>query len=703
MTHAFASYSIQFKWDGTNWTEEWSNVKQIEINHGRSGGIMSKPAVSTCEIVVANDDKRFSPAYTSSPLYGDLLPGKEIRVRAIVGRYANFAGSSYLQLGTDHTDFKLETHVSFGALVYRTSATAGQRIMAKADPGGNTCYQLKIDGSAGITAEVEVDGVVQSAADATATSTSTWYLAIATYDGETLTLYTKEMPDGDLTTNATTCQGDITDSTEKITLAADSAGGNKLTGRLAYAFVRSDWLSVREVKRMVNRGLAYHAVTSNLTGWWTFKDSDATDSSDNSHTLTATGSMTYPALTDLYDVNLFRGRVKELRMEWADRQAHIACESEEGAFQRFESAIALVTDTTGGLVDDALDDYSWSAANRIVQPGLLEVTVGGWAQQGGLDTCHKLAEAEHGLFFFDQAGWPVFQNRDYRRQFRSAQSQVTFDENTLVADAEYVLNDSDIYNDVRINFYPRRVEATAVLWESGFVPFYMANTEEQTWAVYFSSGGEWVEAVNALTPVANTDYTANAESGGGGADKTADLTVAWEAWAKGGWVTLTAGANLYVTKMQVRADPYDVWGKQMDRELDTTSIAAYGLRVFLLDNDFIQSLERNTEYEFPYALMLLERFKDPVAAVAPVIIEANRSAVQLRAGLLMGLSDRITITHTLTGLSAAEFFVEQVKHSIATGGAQPYHRVELDVDLWHAYGYWRIGTSEFDGETVVAY
>lgn len=689
-----ASYSVQVKWDGSTWTEEWSRVKSLTINRGRDGGMLSTPQAGKLDLLVKNADKRFSPAYSSSPIYANLLPGKEARVRAIVGRSVSLDGTAYLQMGTDVADFKITTHLSFGCAFKRSGTNANQRLIAK---GG--AFELRVDGTSGVVAELEIGGVTQTATDATATGTG-WMLAIVTFDGEAIDLYVADLSDGSLTTTTTTTAADVANTTELLTIGADSDGANQFTGLIAYPFVRDDWLSADDVRRIINRGVAYQPKTARLVGWWTFRNSSGADDSGNSNTIAESGDPTYPALTDLYDVVLFHGYTKRFRMEASQRQALVECEDLLGALARHDNTVALVTDQdTGALVDDVLDAFGWDSSNRVIETGLSDVEVAGWSD-GAKTVLDQLSEREHGLFLIDPSGWPEFQNRDYRRQRTGVSAQANFDGSDLVVDSNYELDDENIYNDIIIQSTPANAQATEVLWTLQATPL-LQDGDSITFVARFRDPdtGEAIKAGSVINPASTTDYTANSLASGSGTDRTANLTVTPTIKADQASLACAAsGAALYITKLQIRGAPYEEYDAVEIEKEDATSQTAYQKRTLSIGNRFFDDVVDSEEY----AEMLLERFKDPIGKINPVTIQANRSIDQLFYAAMLTISDRITITDSLTGLSGEAFFIEKVTHEI-THGDEPHHRVVWVVAPVSAYGYWVLGTSEFDGETTLAY
>lgn len=83
-------YEVKVDWDMTNWADDpdfsegiddiSSYVKSVSFSKGKDKELGNAPA-STVEIVLKNEDGRFSPPNVGSPLYGKLLPWRVIRVR----------------------------------------------------------------------------------------------------------------------------------------------------------------------------------------------------------------------------------------------------------------------------------------------------------------------------------------------------------------------------------------------------------------------------------------------------------------------------------------------------------------------------------------------------------------------------------------------------------------------------------------------
>jgi hypothetical protein len=86
--------NVYVDWDATVWsdTPDFSQaidnittyVKSVDIRRGMKTEYGNTPA-GTCQIVLDNSSKRFSPVYTSGPLYGKLRPWLPMKVTGTVG------------------------------------------------------------------------------------------------------------------------------------------------------------------------------------------------------------------------------------------------------------------------------------------------------------------------------------------------------------------------------------------------------------------------------------------------------------------------------------------------------------------------------------------------------------------------------------------------------------------------------------------
>ncbi len=80
------TFIVEIDWahDGT-WTDETSRTRRVQIKSGFDEPGRAVATTGRCVLTMDNGDRRFSPGYASSPLYGDVLPRRQVRVTASDG------------------------------------------------------------------------------------------------------------------------------------------------------------------------------------------------------------------------------------------------------------------------------------------------------------------------------------------------------------------------------------------------------------------------------------------------------------------------------------------------------------------------------------------------------------------------------------------------------------------------------------------
>ena len=88
------TYELCVDWDATDWTatpdftagidDISAYMKRFSTKRGKDKELGNAPA-GTLEITLNNSDKRFSPVYASSPLYGKIRPWLPVRLRVTYG------------------------------------------------------------------------------------------------------------------------------------------------------------------------------------------------------------------------------------------------------------------------------------------------------------------------------------------------------------------------------------------------------------------------------------------------------------------------------------------------------------------------------------------------------------------------------------------------------------------------------------------
>ena len=354
---------------------------------------------------------------------------------------------------------------------------------------------------------------------------------------------------------------------------------------------------------------------------------------------------------------------------------------------------------TGTLIGEVLDEAGWSATRRTLDTGQ-DIVPWFWVDDRVLaqTPIRQLTESERGLFYFDGAGDAVFEDRHHRMKGAHRVSQYTCD-NEMV-DLSYDYSDEEIWNDIRVRAFPRTVAASLVAaWTLDETPQLKAGEEVTYWASFKDPDTEIPSPCkDVTTPEATTDYTANTQEDGGGDDKTAQISIAFTAFAESARLVITnndAGA-VYLTKLQVRAKPLTAYNPVRAREQDSTSQAAYFRRVLTIDLE----LQSNITVAAGLAKYLIRTLKDPVAKVSVEI--RNKNAALLTQLLARKISDLVTIKEDESCLDDT-FFIEGIKHTIDMTGNQHLCTWTLSRDNLSGWGYWIIGVGKLGTSTRLAY
>lgn len=171
-----------------------------------------------------------------------------------------------------------------------------------------------------------------------------------------------------------------------------------------------------------------------------------------------------------------------------------------------------------------------------------------------------------------------------------------------------------------------------------------------------------------VTITAIPDYQANADADGGGADKTGNLTVVlsypvYNSYGRGGKLVLTNDdvAAIYVTRLLVRGDGYNLQDRGSVYVEDATSKTDYGEHSLNIDAEILTSLAE--------AKTLADDIKSkeiaPRSKVELTLENYNKE--MLTKILSLKLSDRITANYSDMGVDE-DFFINKIIYNISQGG-----------------------------------
>lgn len=344
---------------------------------------------------------------------------------------------------------------------------------------------------------------------------------------------------------------------------------------------------------------------------------------------------------------------------------------------------------TGVLIGDVLDKASWDSDRRTLDTGIDTLPYVWWNNQKAMLAINQLEESQLGMFYVDGAGYARWEDRHHRLKGEHTTARYEFD-NAMI-DIPYEYSVKSVINRSISPFTPRTEAALATIWTLKEGTPSIAPGETYSFEAEYS-----YPAVDVVTPVANTDYTINSESGGGGDDLSGDMTVTFTGYGAGAVISIVSAASViaYITLFQIR-------GKSVTNERaiirtaeDSTSQDDYGLQSRDLTVPFQSSLATAEGL----AKWLVATYKDPIPDIKMNVVNADWE--RWREILARQVSDRIAVKNTKLGLDG-DYYINKAKHRINQGGI--LHAVQWTLEDADDLEYWILGTSLLGTGTRLAY
>ena len=203
-----------------------------------------------------------------------------------------------------------------------------------------------------------------------------------------------------------------------------------------------------------------------------------------------------------------------------------------------------------------------------------------------------------------------------------------------------------------------------------------------------------------VTPVEGTDYTANTQEDGGGADIKADLDVTIIGGEFGTYsveytLTNNNAATMYVTLLQFRGLKILTYDPVFSIQEDTTSQAKHGLKPL---NVKMVYLDDPTVAD-GYTSSLLGRFQDPSLSADKIRFNTATNSMTMYGFLQLEPGTRVEIVETVSGISG-DWFVNGYDAKIIDGRFVDYGLVLSDASQ---FDFWVLGVSELGINTTLGF
>jgi hypothetical protein len=320
------------------------------------------------------------------------------------------------------------------------------------------------------------------------------------------------------------------------------------------------------------------------------------------------------------------------------------------------------------------------------------------AQQSVLAEFRKLAGSEHGLIYIKADGTLRLEDRHYRMSVGSSAWTLT--------DAEYQALElpstrDDIINTVRVTTHPKVVDAVAnvvVYDQANTIIFTAGETKILMGSFRDQDTGDPIGATDIQAQVSGTDYVANTLADGSGSNVSSSFTVVVETGSNGVRFTVTnatAAVAYLLTLRLIGKGIYD-YGRTIHDATDTASITTHGEHVV----DFDMPYQAQDAIGQAAAAYILAKYKDPLTHVRAVTV-AGRTAALLTQLLTRDISDRVTVSETVTGVNDA-FFINGIDLRVEPAGFLIARYVLSPTDDPATGSYFLIDTSSINGADVLA-
>ncbi len=395
---------------------------------------------------------------------------------------------------------------------------------------------------------------------------------------------------------------------------------------------------------------------------------------------------------------LFAGRIAQTAPEMGDRGARrsvIALEGPEAALSRVPVTLPVMAALRAGeIVGAILDLPPLDAIPRDLDGGASVFAYAGdrWDGLSAESAIRQAADAERGRFYTSRGGTLIFRGR--HAGLSDVTPHAVFD---AQADDARMIYGGALVNHVSVGLRPRALGTPgSVLWTLASAQRLRPGAQFKLIVPLRDSAGRRIGAIDAITPVAYTDYTASTSPTGAGSDASADVSIDVIA-LEGSAAKLrlnNGGANtVYLMPgAQLRGTP--LLGGQPARveESDAVSIAAYGLHPLELRLPLLDSAESAADL----AAWELERRAQPSSAVTMLTLGQR---TRYADALALTLFDRVRVIDGQTGHDRTYAIVGE-SHIVTAGGTR--HSIVWTLEPAPSAAYWMVGVSQLGTETRIA-
>lgn len=329
-------------------------------------------------------------------------------------------------------------------------------------------------------------------------------------------------------------------------------------------------------------------------------------------------------------------------------------------------------------------------------PFALDTSTSG--QQPALVEFSKLAASEFGYIYQRANGVLRYEGRHTR--LLNTTSAWTLAETEFVG-LTMPSSRADILNTVRVTVHPKFVDAnptTIVYTQTNTIEMASGTTKMLLGPYRNPVTGDPIGATAIQPLIAGTDYLANDRLDGTGTSLTANFAITVTAGASGARFSVTNGSGSlgFLTTLHLRGKGIYDRGTVTAEAKNASSITANGEHAVVFDMPYQES----DDVAIGAANYLLNKYGSAFAQALTITVIAH-TTTQLTQVLARDISDRLTITETMTGLSSSFFINGMELRILPTQHLQATYTLAPAADPFAGL-YWILGSSVLGTNSIPA-
>lgn len=391
-------------------------------------------------------------------------------------------------------------------------------------------------------------------------------------------------------------------------------------------------------------------------------------------------------------VPVFTGTIQDIVPDSAlASRATISCEDGVRYLDQTASLNVMEGARMDEILPEILAEIGWPALwGQDIDIGAENHPYWWMDRENAHNAIHDLVTSELGSVWLGRDG--SFKARSRYTVSASVESLST--ENFVLGSIETPRPWEMVRNALQTDVYPPVLEAAVEVWRWSETVQIDAGDSLTVWAS-FSYNDIACPVQNFVTPVATTDYLANANQDGSGANLTANISVSVDALFSGSaklTVANNGGSAAWITLLRTRADAITVPAASFVEFEDATSITRYQRRTFELSSRWFQNQD---------AAQVITDFLGMFLAAPRLYVKAV-IVNDLDAQFGIDLGDKIYLNIPEKGIDGY-YRLAWVNHKSVTRDLSVFRSTMLFEPFPDLSGdYWTIGTSRFGIETVFA-